>query len=56
MHLQYLVNKNWAQSLALLATESNRAFTAKVAIQLNAVLTAGRTFHSLTQSQALRAL
>lgn len=44
MHLQYLVNKHGAQSLALLATGPNRAFTAKVTIQLNAVLAAGRTF------------
>lgn len=41
MHLQYLVNKHGAQSLALLATGPNRAFTAKVTIQLNALLAAG---------------
>lgn len=40
MHLQYLVNKHGAQSLALLATGPNRAFTAKVTIQLNAFLAA----------------
>lgn len=56
MHLQYLVNKHGAQSLALLATGPNRAFTAKVTIQLNAALTAGGHFHSLAQSQALKAL
>lgn len=60
MHLQYLVNKHGAQSLALLATGPNRAFTAKVTIQLNALLAAGggggEHFHSLAQSQALKAL
>lgn len=59
MHLQYLVNKHGAQSLALLATGPNRAFTAKVTIQLNALLAAGGGgghFHSLAQSQALKAL
>lgn len=61
MHLQYLVNKHGAQSLALLATGPNRAFTAKVTIQLNAFLARGGVvvgghFHSLAQSQALKAL
>lgn len=62
MHLQYLVNKHGAQSLALLATGPNRAFTAKVTIQLNALLAAGGWgggvghFHSLAQSRALKAL
>lgn len=63
MHLQYLVNKHGAQSLALLASGSNRAFTAKVTIQLNAFLAAGWRWgwgwggvHSLAQSQALKAL
>lgn len=70
MHLQYLVNKHGAQSLAPLATGPNRAFTAKVTIQLNALLAAGGGvggvreregrggghFHSLAQSQALKAL